>query len=483
MFRLIIFLFLISNNLYAENFALIAGGSDHDHEDSKGALDQSNMFLNSMSELANGLEKKSWKTKVLFDSDFDAKEWDKLNRELRPKKKGDPAFHFSLQNFNRSVDEILNAGAKKNDQVLISLHVHGGVLWGRHVIGWRDSRGKRAGTSLAELAKDAFNPTKEIMPKLEELLNRGVVLNLNIYSCYSGQVLKDLQSLLKKYPGQICLVTSTSSDRVSYNGELDNFLAALTRNSSAQSIQDIFEKYQKGSNQISSLPGWEKSYQRLDVIDYNEQEREKQVVQNFCAFSKLLYTLPLSAEQLKFIVEGTVIPARQSQRDCTKYQEICSDKFIHKISSDYSDEIQKLNTKYEWILVDVNFKSTPHLIVKQGNMNTIQTSQFDLGLKSGGSSFLLAPQTIVQILNQDTDRLSSDEKKGLFELKQFISKSPEKEQKIKQYEKSIAELKEKYKDRICDVNKLNDSLIKLKNILLEQNVNSPEAKGCQNFKI
>lgn len=61
--------------------------------------------------------------------------------------------------------------------------------------------------------------------------------------------------------------------------------------------------------------------------------------------------------------------------------------------------------------------------------------------------------------------------------------SPELEKYLNNYRSDILAFKNKYQKHVCDEEKLNSSMIRLKKILLENIKDTPEARACQSFKI
>lgn len=245
MYSLILFLFLFAGSSAAKNFALVAGGAAHEKE---------NEFLQIMGPVAQNLARGGWQTTVLFDSDFNPREWNAFPVASRPPKPGQPDRHFTLANFNRSLEAIA-AQAKSGDQVSIDFEAHGGVVGGRHVIDWHDARKHWDITNALNSLGDAYwSPTRSVFPALEKLLKKGVRVHLNTLSCYDGQIMKDAAGLLARYPDLFCMTTATSNDRSTR--DMGEFFLSATSQGRGQSVEKSFTQWQTGSGLISSLPDW-----------------------------------------------------------------------------------------------------------------------------------------------------------------------------------------------------------------------------------
>lgn len=478
---------LLIQPAHARNIALIIGGSDQEHEGTT-----KNIFIDDMSSMANGLHNKEWETHVLYDSDFDFKEWDAFKPELRPKVKGDPKKQFSLKNVNAQLDTLIKSNLGPKDQVLINLQIHGGVFNDKHIIGWGDTRKAKLSDLFVELGKAYFNPSKDIFKKVETLLQKNVKVYLPIRSCYSGQLLKDLQPLLKKYPNNLCITTSTSSDRTSLAGSDSKLHTSIIESDGKSSIYSLFRENLNPDGQISSLSSFMQVQERFKQIDYANDQEDK-IANNLCLLNNEITQSPLTRSQKEFIKFGTLLPLSQQQLDINRLKKICTDEYSDKVVNDYHDELNKRDErptdgdKY----LNVKFTDLPslHHVKTDKYSDSVQwhsfkTSFYEDGSMTSGDDTLMTADNFAQFLIFSNEaNLTEKDKKAIKEIHTLLDKNSKFKKRVLQSVEELKKIKDHFNSKLCNRRVFENALIKFKQALLDEAKNEPGSKACQNFKI
>lgn len=482
-FNLLVFLVItcFCTDLEAKNYALIAGGA---------AQRDDNEFLDNLSSAANGLVAKNWETKVLFDSDYRPSEWDRFSKNVRPKIPGEKAHQFSFDNLTRELDNLLSKNLGPNDQVALFYAAHGAVAGDLHRIDWQDNRGKGKFKQVMNSLVDSFTPTKDILPKLRELLKRGVKLHFNTLSCYDGQLIKDFKSLIDEFPNQFCLTTSTLSDRPAFFKANDEFLNSVYTDPKISTVADKFKNFQNDSMFISSLADQQSKFEKMLVKNNPKDKDSFELASNYCLLAREMHLLPLTKDQLSFIAKGTAIPIDKSELDCQKFKTICSEDFNIKAQSKYFAEVEEVKRKIitKTQFTKISYEEFPSLIKKDARgegrfMYSLSTSLVSSNVSHGSSVFSVSQFDLANLFMQNFEKYSANEKKGIEDLKNKLAKDPENFKGILNLAKALSGLKEKYNSTICNRSEFQKSLIKFKSVLLEANLENNKNRACEQFKI
>lgn len=489
----IAFIFLISQTVFAgQNYAIILGGAAHEKK---------NEFLPMMSSTADSFVQRGWKTTVLFDSDFDPKEWQQFPAAVRPTVPGEEAHQFKLSNFESSIDKILKSKPGPGDQLEIAFTAHGGNYPSvGHKIDWHDMRRHGTAAQIGLSLLDIFTPTSSLFKKIEELLKAGVRVHLNTVSCYDGQILNDIKPLLNKYPQLLCVTTSTASDRPSRAFDFPLYNSVFTSKVPI-SVFDAFKSGQKKENQISSIPDWMKVLEK-SVSDLREGQIDRNradVGLALCELQNEPAIRPIVLNELREITN--YIDARTSRDTQAMLQKIitaCSDESSSKLWKEYSDRYMALDQKYKAEPIIFRYSDAPdlfHFKTEQYPFGVVPMCSIRTSRASGWASYPVSGKNCenyatrfrvsdaVEMLLQDDGKLSERDKHGLEMFRVFLKKNTKFERVTTELMKQQKVLKEEYDRKKCDETTLERVLKEIKNSQLEKNRGTQPAKACEDFKI
>lgn len=448
-------IFLLALPAFATNYALLVGGAAHFDE---------NEFLDNLSDEAKVFVQKGWQTRVLYDSNYRPSEWNRFPRSVRPPRPGQPDRQFSHANYDRQMDEIA-ASAKAGDQVSISFTAHGGVMNNKHRIDWHDGRGHWEATNIARSLLDAFDPTVNVFNKVEALLRKGVKVHFNMISCYDGQVMRDVSSLIRRYPNTFCLSTSTAANRSSYSSAEFYLQTIRSRDSVEANVRRTPEPYIG----VSSLPQWTELESRALPADAEHEDAYKILCQ--------MHSTPELRPEVEGLMRNVIAayPEHRNQRGSVRLRAACSEEGRQVMNLELSRQISELSRRHPHPETSVTYAQVPSYFDFDNEGWYFPTGGGSGRRAHGPRAALTLPVDFEQMM------YAQEHKPELYQqLLSRVRTNPSFFPAWQAFSAELARLKARHLSMACDEEALQRILTQERNQMLDRTPNRP--KACANFR-